>query len=251
MAENEDSDMKRYADMMARKYPKQNAYAVRSVLNTMAIQSRKDAQGKGTEDFTKRSAYINRTIRYKGTSSLNVDSMETMFGQLSQAFGKPAGQLAIQQTGGILKPDSGKRLKKGTLGSRTGKTYKRPVAKRFNKSRFLSPKKFFKGSPHKPHTRRGQAIGLIDWARRNKFPGLVVLSSPQKNKFGAFKIGGPGKRGGKARFNMAFNLEKKEQRIEAVNWLEKSYKDSVKKRDKTYAKEMFKQIERLKKETRL
>lgn len=246
---SETNEMQEYSRMMARKYPKQNAFAIRNMLNQMAAVSRQQAVTKGTAEFTKRNKYINKTIQFqKVRGRTDIDSMESMFGQVSKMFGKPAGQLSIQETGGVLNPKSGSNLRIGTKGARPGKSYRKPVRRAAAKKKFLTPKKFFKNSPHKPHTSRGQSIGLIAWAKRNKFPGLIQMESPQKKKYGAFRVTGSGK---KARFNMVFNLEKKSQKIEATHWMEKSYKGVVERRDKIFNHYLEKEMIRLKRETGL
>lgn len=253
------SEMQKYQKMMQNQYPKQNLFAIRSTLNQLASTSRQQAVTKGTADFVKRNQYINRSIRFqKVVGPNNEDSMASMFGQMAKMYGKPAGQLAVQEKGGIIKPKTGKTLRIGTMASRKGKDYRQPIRKKIAQSKFLTPKKFYANAKNTPHTERGRAIGMIAWAKRKKSGKpmglsiseqrdkrntLIKFRSPQKKRYGVFKVGGSKN---KTTVNMVFNLEKKSQSISATHWMEKSYKGPVSKRDNIYKFNMENEITMLK-----
>lgn len=246
---------------MQKQYPKQNLFAIRNTLNKLASTSRQQAITKGTAEFTKRNEYINRSIRFqKVVGPDNEDSMSSMFGQMAKMYGKPAGELAIQESGGILRPKTGKVLRLGTLASRTSKSDRKPIRRDFAKGKFLTPKKFYANASHTPRTERGRAIGMIAWAKRktsNKPLGLAAAEmsdrknvmmkfrSPQKKRYGVFQAKGSKN---SLKLNMIFNLEKKSQTISATHWMEKSYRGPVSKRDDIYKFNMKNEIIKLKRD---
>lgn len=248
MATNPNSDMAKYSRMMERKAPRQFGFAMRSTLNTLASASRYNATTVGTQKLTKRSSYINKTIQFENAKGSNIDTMQSSFGQVSRMYGKEAGQLSVHETGGDIKPSRGSsRLRKPTRAGRSG-SFKRPVRKKIAQSRFMNSRKFYSNVARgrRPKTQRGRMIGMLAWARRVGFPGFIVGRSPQKRTLGAYKASGRG-----TQIRMIYNFEDQKTTVRAMHWMERSYRDPIKRRQAILNNNLKKQITRMKRMTGL
>jgi hypothetical protein len=241
------SDMDRYAKMMERQYPRQFAFATSDTLNTLARVARDTFRREvAPRIFETKNKYVASVVEDRRNSSREVESMESAFGELTHKFGKKTtSQLRVHETGGTVKPINGrKRIHDGTLSGRGG-SMRRPLRKAFATAgvktvRDIKPTKSNKARGLYPHTDKGKAIGLMVWAQRANYSGLLRMRSPVKGAYGDFKI----MKGGKIK--MVRSLEKRTRVVAATHWMEQSYRKVVAERVDHFAHNMGKQIDYLK-----
>jgi len=240
-------DIQRYSDMMEHEFPKQFAFAVSDTLNKLARESKNDFREKIADRvFDRKNSYIKRVVEDQRTQTRDVDSMHSAFGELTKLFGrKTTTQLKVHETGGVLKPERRrKRLHDGTKAGRGG-SFRKPLRKIIAESkvktiRDLKPganKGFF------PNTDKGKTIGLIIWAKRERYRGLLAIRSPKKDKLGQYRVTGAKN---KLKLTMVKSLEKRTRVVSAKNWMERSYYRPMIERRDYYEKFMNKQIDYLK-----
>lgn len=252
MAAAGSTDMERYADMMERQYPKQYAFAVSDTINRLARESRDEFRDSVSDrEFEKKNRYLEKVVDDQRNTTRQVENMASEFGELERKLGKKTNtQLTAHETGGRIKPlRRRKRLHDATQSGRGG-NYRKPIRKAVAKSevktvRSLKPTSTQRARGFYPRTSKGRTIGLIAWALRTKYKGLLRFTSPVKGKYGDYKIG----RGGKIK--MVRNLERRQRTVAGKDWMRKSYTKPVENRGQYYAENMDRQIDYLKSVNRL
>lgn len=247
------TDLQRYANMMEHQFPRQFAFAVSDTINILARQSRDNFRERVAKQvFDVKSKYLGSVVEYQRNTSRDIIQMESEFGELNSKFGKKTTtQLGTHETGGIIKPKKGRtRLHDVTRSGRVGKNMRKPIRKAVANSkvktiRDLKPSGGQKAKGYYPRTNAGKTIGLIAWAARTKYDGLVRIKSPSKGKFGDYKVTPRGK------LTMVRNLEQSTRRVQGTDWMERSYRAPVQARAHIYGNMMNKQIAYLKKANRL
>jgi hypothetical protein len=247
-----DTDMARYGDMMSHQYPKQYAFAVSDTINILASRSRDQFRKKVSgQEFDKKSKYLGQVVEDQRNTARDVDLMESEFGELERKFGrKTTTQLSTHETGGRIKTlPKKKHLHDVTRDGRAGNSLRKPIRKGVAKSRIatvktIKPRGVQRSRGFYPRTDRGKSIGLILWAKRTKFKGLLRMKSPKKGKYGDFKVVGK-------KVKMVRNLETNTRTVKGVHWMEKSYRRPVNQRTDIYRGMMNKQIAYLKTVNRL
>lgn len=241
------TDLERYSVMMGKEFPKQYSFAISDTLNTMAFSSRENFRNKIADDvFDTKNNYVKSVVDFQRTKTRDIDSMHSEFGELEKKFGrKTTSQLTTHETGGVLKPVKNsrsnkkrKRLQDATQQGRGG-TYRKPIRKAIAQADRLTPD-IIKTAK----TGYGKSIGLIAYAKRIAFKGLLVMHTPVNRVFGEFKVMGSKK---KLKLKMVKNLETKKRVVKAEKWMEKSAKKPLEKQQVWYAENMDKQIAYLKK----
>ena len=181
--------------------PKAYKQAVRGTLNGLDFEARKQAAEQQLPNaFTLRNQFAQKTVQYSKAKGSKIHTMQSEVGQVAKiGQTNTSGFLAIQDTGGIIRPKRGQYLPKATQFGCISKKYSRPVAKRFS----TGAAKIF----------------------------TLKLKSGEYGKFVR-----TGKK--HESIKMVYSLEYRRQNVRASRWLQKSAKYATARRRKIFHHEM-------------